>query len=165
MIWRINLLGNEVRSRVLRVVVDHLSLAKCRCKRNVIFFILTKNSNACIFHPLCGIDLKPACIIAAGASMSFLRAAFRAPVINTFRLNEEGAFVRSFPFLLKDTNFRCGYLWYLQRQPPCRDETSKPGSVHDPDLNDYFCNWNGRWQYNIAVLLTSFSANFLMPNF
>ena len=72
-------------------------------KMNVIFYTYKKNSNACIFHPLRGIDLKPACIIAAGASMSFLRAAFRAPGISTLRLNEKGAFVRSFPFLLKDT--------------------------------------------------------------
>ena len=35
-------------------------------------------------------------------------------------------------------NFCCGYLWYLQRQPPCRDGTSKQGSVHDPDFNEYF---------------------------
>ena len=35
--------------------------------------------------------------------MSFLRAAFRAPGISTLRLNEEEAFVRSFPSLWKDT--------------------------------------------------------------
>ena len=52
MIWRMHLLRHEVRSRVLRVIVDHFSLAKCRCKRNVIFYKLTKNSNACIFYPL-----------------------------------------------------------------------------------------------------------------
>ena len=96
-----HLLGHEVRSRVLRVIVDHFSLAKCRCKRNVIFYTC-KRSSTCISHPLCGIDLKPACIIAAGASMSFRRAAFRAPGISTLRLNEEGTFVKSIPFLLKD---------------------------------------------------------------
>ena len=157
MIWRMHLLRHEVRSRVLRVIVDHLSLAKRRWKNECHLLYLQKNSNACIFHPLRGIDLKPACIIAAGASMSFLRAAFRAPGITTMKrvlLSEVFLSFWRIPF----DNFCFGYLWYLQRQPPCRDGTSKQGFVHDPDLNQYFVIEVGI----VIIILLCISRPFLL---
>ena len=167
MIWRINLLGHEVRSRVLRVVVNHFGLAECRCKRNVIFYTYKKIqvlafSTDCvelIWNLLASLLLARAC---PSSEQPFVPLVFQhLDWMKRVLLSEVFLSFWRIPF----DNFCCGYLWYLQRQPPCRDGTSKQGFVHDPDFYQYFVI-----EVGIAnIILLCFSSPFLLifkkPNF